>query len=256
MEKMPVLFIGHGSPMNAIEDNKYTKQWKNIANKILKPKVILSISAHWYTHNTRINNDEKLKTIYDMYGFPQELYEVKYDTIGSPKIAELSKELILKKSKFDNSWGIDHGTWSVLIHMYPNVDIPVFQISIDADAPAIEHYKIGKQLKSLRNQGVLLFSTGNIVHNLRLVDWNMSDKGYDWAYKFDDFVFDNIMNKNYEDIVNYKNQKDIARLAIPTPDHFYPLLYSLGAVDDDDKVSVYNKSCELGSLSMTSYLWE
>jgi 4,5-DOPA dioxygenase extradiol len=256
MSKMPVLFAGHGSPMNAIEDNEYSRTWREIAERIPKPKVILSVSAHWYTHGTRIMNEENPRTVYDMYGFPKELYEVSYDTAGSPGVARVCRELISRETKNDNSWGIDHGTWSVLVHMYPKRDISVFQISVDAGAPPEEHYKIGRELRALREQGVLIFGTGNVVHNLRLVDWHKANKGFDWAYEFDEYIYENILNRNHENILKFNKLGDIAKLAVPTPDHFYPLLYTLGASDEDDKISVYNKSCELGSLTMTAYLWE
>ncbi|HHY82970.1 MAG TPA: 4,5-DOPA dioxygenase extradiol [Clostridiales bacterium] len=255
MSKMPVLFVGHGSPMNAIEDNEYSRGWRKIAESIPKPKVILSVSAHWYTRGTRIMNEENPKTIYDMYGFPDELYKITYNTSGSPAVAEKASELISRKTKYDNSWGIDHGTWSVLVHMYPKRDIPVFQISVDRDAPPEQHYIMGRELRALREEGVLIFGTGNVVHNLRLVDWHKSNKGFDWAYEFDDYIYENILNKNHENILKYNELGDIARLAVPTPDHFYPLLYTLDASDEDDKISVHNKSCELGSLTMTAYLW-
>lgn len=253
---MPVLFAGHGSPMNAIEDNQYTRTWRSIAERIPKPEVILSVSAHWYTKGTKIMNEENPKTIYDMYGFPKELYEVTYNTSGSPHIARISRELISKETEYDNSWGIDHGTWSVLVHMYPDRNIPVFQISIDAEAPPAAHYQIGKELKALREQGVLIFGSGNIVHNLRRVDWNKAGEGFDWAYEFDAYIHDSIMKKNHSNILHFSQAGDVARLAVPTPDHFYPLLYTLGATDEDDNVSAFNKSCELGSLTMTGYLWE
>ena len=256
MSKMPVVFEGHGSPMNAIEDNEYSRTWKSIGKRIPKPEAILSISAHWYTKGTKIQNEEQTETIYDMYGFPKELYEIVYNSPGSPSIAKISKELISRETEYYNSWGIDHGTWSVLVHMYPDRDIPVFQISIDAQAPAETHYKIGKELKSLREKGVLIFGTGNIVHNLRLVDWHKGSKGFDWAYEFDEYIYENIIEKNYGNILRYDELGDVAKLAVPTPDHFYPLLYTLGAVDGEDKVSTFNKSCELGSLTMTSYIWE
>lgn len=256
MTRMPVLFIGHGSPMNAIEDNEYSKTWKTIAERIAKPRAIVSISAHWFVKGSKIINEEYPKTIYDMYGFPKELYEIVYDSPGSPEIANISKGLISKETEYDNSWGIDHGTWSVLVHMYPDRDIPVFQISIDAYASPEEHYRIGKELSALREMGILIFASGNIVHNLRLVDWHLGSKGYDWAYKFDDFIHENIINKNHKNILEYKKLGDVAVLAVPTTDHFYPLLYALGASGENDKVSVFNKSCELGSLTMTSYLWE
>lgn len=256
MSTMPVIFIGHGSPMNAIEDNEYSRSWKEIAKKIPKPKAIVAISAHWYTKGIKIMNEDGPKTIYDMYGFPKELYEIKYSPPGNPVLASKVKELISKKSNFDNSWGIDHGTWSVLVHMYPERDIPVFQLSIDATAPPEVHYEIGKELKSLRDEGVLLFGSGNIVHNLRLIQWNMEDKGFDWAYEFDDYVKDNILKLNHQNIINYQGLGDKARLSVPIPDHYYPILYILGASNEDDKISVYNNKCMMGSLSMTSYLFE
>ena len=256
MSKMPVVFIGHGSPMNAVENNDYTKTWKAIARRIPKPKAIICISAHSYTQGTKVMNEENPKTIYDMYGFPQELYEVIYDSPGEPQLAKTAKELITRDSVYDNSWGIDHGTWSVLVHMYPERDIPLFQISVDAYAPPEVHYQIGKELATLREEGVLIMGSGNIVHNLRLVDWNMGNKGFDWAYEFDDFIHDNVINSSHDNILKYEDLGEAAKLAVPTPDHFYPFLYALGATNKEDKVSVYNKSPELGSLTMTSYLWE
>jgi 4,5-DOPA dioxygenase extradiol len=256
MTKMPVIFVGHGSPMNAIEDNEYSRTWRSLGDRIPRPEVIISISAHWYTRGTKIMNEEEPRTIYDMYGFPKELYEIVYDAPGSPGLARAAKELIAKETEYDNSWGIDHGTWSVLVHMYPERDVPLFQISIDAYAPPETHYKMGKELKALREEGVLLLGSGNIVHNLRLVDWHQKNKGFDWAYEFDDYIYGNILNNNHEPIIKYDELGDVAKLAVPTPDHFYPLLYILGASDEGDRVSVFNKSCELGSLTMTGYLWE
>ena len=256
MTRMPVIFVGHGSPMNAIEDNDYSRTWQSLAKRIPRPEVILSISAHWYTKGTKIMNEEKPETIYDMYGFPKELYEIVYNSPGSPSTAKIVKDMISKETEYDNSWGIDHGTWSILVHMYPDRDIPVFQISIDADAPPEVHYKIGEELKSLREDGVLIFGTGNVVHNLRLVDWHKGSKGFDWAYEFDDYIHENILKGNHNNIIKYAELGEIAKLAVPTPDHFYPLLYALGASDKKDKVSIFNKSCELGSLTMTGYLWE
>lgn len=255
MSRMPVLFVGHGSPMNAIEENKYSRAWHSITSRIPKPEAIVSFSAHWFTKGTKIMNEAHPRTVYDMYGFPKELYEVVYDCPGSPHIAKLAASLISRKTEYDNSWGIDHGTWSVLVHMYPNRDIPVFQISIDAYAPPEVHYTIGCELRILRDKGVLLFGTGNIVHNLRLVDWDMQGDGFDWAYEFDAFIHAQIVNKNHEQILKYDEHVGSAKLAAPTTDHFYPLLYALGASQRDDEIMVFNQSCVLGSLSMTSYLW-
>lgn len=256
MSKMPVVFVGHGSPMNAIEDNDYSRTWRSLAEKIPRPEVIISLSAHWFTDGTKILNGEAPKTIYDMYGFPKELYEVTYNSPGSPKFAKIARKLISMETEYDNSWGIDHGTWSVLVHMYPARDIPVFQISIDAYAPPEAHYKIGRDLRSLREKGALIFCSGNIVHNLRLVDWHMGSKGFDWAYEFDEYIYRNILNKNHDNILKFREMCSAAKYAVPVPDHFYPLLYALGALYEEDKVSVFNKSCELGSLTMTGYIWE
>ncbi len=256
MAKMPVLFVGHGSPLNAIEDNHYTRTWRDLATSIAKPEVILSISAHWYTQGTRINNEAYPKTIHDMYGFPPELYQEQYKAAGSPDLARRCKALIRKETIYDNSWGIDHGSWSVLVHMYPDRDIPVLQLSLDGTAPPEAHYKIGKELSSLRQQGVLILGSGNIVHNLRLLDWNKAKQGFAWADEFDEFIYENIMGKQHEKILQFREQGASARLAVPTPDHFYPLLYTLGAVDESDSISCYNKSADMGSLTMTSYLWQ
>lgn len=254
--KMPVLFVGHGSPMNAIEDNQYTRAWRELGERIPRPAAILSVSAHWYTRGTRIMNEENPQTIYDMYGFPQELYEITYNTPGSPTIATAVGDLISRETVFDHSWGIDHGTWSVLVHIYPKRDVPVFQISIDAAAPPETHYQIGKELSALREQGVLILGSGNIVHNLRQVDWGMTGKGFDWAQEFDNWIYERILAGKHDDILHDYETSGTARLAVPTPDHFFPLLYALGATDEKDSVTTFNRSCELGSLSMTSYLWE
>ncbi|MDD2427410.1 MAG: 4,5-DOPA dioxygenase extradiol [Eubacteriales bacterium] len=256
MTKMPVLFVGHGSPLNAIEDNEYTKNWQAIAARIPRPEVIIAVSAHWYSKGTHIMNDAAPPTIYDMYGFPDELYEVVYDAPGSPEFAETSKELISRESVFDDSWGIDHGSWSVLVHIYPDRDIPVFQISVDGTAAPEEHYKIGQELKALREQGALILGSGNVTHNLRLINWNIGSVGFDWATDFDDFICQSILNHKHQDILNYKELGEIAKLAVPTPDHFYPLLYPLGASDPEDKITVFNQKGEMGSMTMTGYLWE
>ena len=254
MSKMPVLFVGHGSPMNAIEDNRYTRGWREAASSIPKPQAIVSISAHWFTRGTKVMNEERPTTIYDMYGFPDELYQIVYGSPGNPKLAAEAKKLISRPSEFDSSWGIDHGTWSVLVHMYPDRDIPLFQISIDASAPPEEHYKTGRELKSLREKGVLLFGTGNIVHNLRRLDWNAGDTGFGWAESFDAYIRGSIVSGDHESVINYQSRGEAASLAVPTPDHFNPILYILGASDEGEPVTVFNDSRMMGSMSMTSYL--
>ncbi len=255
MKQMPALFVGHGSPMNAIEDNKFAREWESLAKKFPRPEAILSISAHWYTNGTRIMNEEFPKTIYDMYGFPDELYRIVYNAKGSQTLASKTKNLINRDVEIDNSWGYDHGTWSVLYRIYPKADIPLIQLSVDMNASMQEHYNIGKQLASLRKEGILIFGSGNITHNLRKVNWQMQG-GYDWAEEFDGYIKDSIENENYENVIDYKKIGKSAELAVPISDHYAPLLYVLGALEGGEKVNVFNDECVLGSLSMTSYLFE
>jgi 4,5-DOPA dioxygenase extradiol len=255
MDKMPVIFIGHGSPMNAIEDNKFTRKWSEIAAGIPKPEAIMAISAHWYTDGVRIMDEVNPKIIYDMSGFPKELYEVEYKAVGAPELAHFTKSLIDTSITIDNSWGYDHGTWAVLNVMYPNADIPVYQLSVNSRASADAHFAIGKQLKVLRDKGVLIFGSGNVVHNLARVNWDM-DGGYDWAYDFDNYIKDKISKREYHQVIEYQKAGKSAELAFTTPDHFFPLLYVLGALNEDDRVLVYNNSCVMGSLSMTSYVFK
>lgn len=254
IKRMPALFVGHGSPMNAIENNEFTRGWEKIASQIPKPEAILSISAHWYTEGSRITDAPHPKMIYDMYGFPDALYEVVYKPKGAPELAQLTKTLITKEVKIDNSWGCDHGTWSVLSKMYPEADIPVFQLSIDGSASAESQFKIGQEISILRDQGILIFGSGNIVHNLSRVSWEM-EGGYPWAVEFDAYIKDKIIKRNYQDVINYETAGESSQSAFYTPDHFYPLLYVLGASKEDDQVSIFNDSCTMGSMSMTSYLF-
>lgn len=252
---MPVLFVGHGSPMNAIEDNDYTRNWAKIAREIPKPKAILAISAHWYTNGSSITDEEHPKMVYDIYGFPDELYKVVYKAKGSPKLAHLTKDLIKRNVKIDNSWGYDHGTWSVLSKMYPEADIPVFQLSVDSSASAEAHFEIGKEISALREKGVLIFGSGNVVHNLEKISWGM-EGGHPWAVDFDYYIKDKIIKRQYQEVINYENAGKSSELAFFTPEHFYPLLYILGASNEDDRVSIFNDSYVMGSLSMTSYIFQ
>jgi len=251
---MPVIFIGHGSPMNAIEENEYTKGWKEIADNIPKPKVILSISAHWVTDGTKVSTVENPKTIHDFYGFPKELYDVEYKAKGSLESAVKTIELLDGIARADDSWGLDHGTWSVLRVMYPNADIPVYQMSIDMNATPKELFEIGKKLKSLRDSDILILGSGNIVHNLGIMDYSMED-GFDLAIEFNDYITKKIEQKDFESIFNYKQLGNAARLSVPTTEHFNPLLYVLGATTDLDKVTIFNKSFMAGSLAMTSFVF-
>lgn len=193
--------------------------------------------------------------VYDMYGFPDELYRLVYNPKGSTELAHLTKDLIEKNVQIDNSWGIDHGIWSVLCKMYPRADIPVYQLSIDSSASAEVHFQIGQEISALREKGVLIFGSGNVVHNLSKIDWNMKG-GHPWAVDFDNYIKDKIIKKQYQDVINYKNAGKSSELAFFTPEHFYPLLYILGASNDEDRLSIFNDSCAMGSLSMTSYLFE
>lgn len=254
MERMPVLFIGHGSPMNAIEDNEYTKSWEEIGRLLPKPKAILAISAHWYTEGTKITGDEHPKTIYDMYGFPKALYEIKYEAKGSLDLAQTIINMVSNPVTLDKSWGYDHGTWSILVKMFPDRDVPVVQLSVNKRLPAQVHYEIGRELKALRDQGVLIMGSGNVVHNLSMVDWSM-EGGYDWADAFDQYVKENILKHNYEKVIGYETAGEGALKSVPTPEHYYPLLYILGAADEKDRIEVYNDKREMGALSMTSYIF-
>ncbi|MEA4892593.1 MAG: 4,5-DOPA dioxygenase extradiol [Peptococcaceae bacterium] len=254
-ERMPALFIGHGSPMNAIEDNEYTNAWEKVANCIKKPEAIVSVSAHWFTNGTKITDSIKPEIVYDMYGFPEALYRVVYQPDGAPKNAHEAMSLLSEAVEIDNSWGIDHGTWSVLCRMYPEADIPVFQLSIDARAGAATHFKIGRELASLRDKGVMIFGSGNVVHNLSGINWDMAG-GYPWALEFDTYIKDSIIAGQYDNVLNYSNAGQSAALAFHTPDHFFPLLYVLGAAGRSDRLTVFNNSCTLGTLSMTCYLFE
>lgn len=253
MNKMPVLFVGHGSPMNAIEDNQFTKEWIEISKKIPMPKAILVISAHWYTNGTKINDSDKPEMIYDMYGFPDELYEVKHPVLGSPDLAHKVIKLLGDKVSIDNTWGYDHGAWSVLYQMYPDASIPVVQLSIDYNLKPTDYLEIGKKLSSLRNDGVLIMGSGNVVHNLSLLDWHKVG-GFPWAEDFDEYIKDKIKSKDFIGVTNYKDI-DSSKYAFFTPEHFYPILYVLGAVDKEDIVEIYNDDLLMGSLSMTSYLF-
>ena len=254
-QKMPALFVGHGSPMNAIEDNVYTKGWENIAHEFPKPEAILAVSAHWYTRGTRVTDDPHPKMIYDMYGFPDALYRVRYDAPGAPELAREAKALIARDVHTDNGWGLDHGAWSVLKRMYPEADIPVFQLSVDALAAPEIHFRIGREIGALRKKGVLIFGSGNVVHNLARTDWGMQG-GYPWALDFDAYIKNKIVQREFQDVIEYRRAGESASLAFATPDHFYPLLYVLGAAEDGDRLSVFNDSCVMGSLSMTSYLFQ
>ncbi len=255
MEHMPVLFVGHGSPMNAIDNNRFSAEWETLGEKIPRPKAILSISAHWFTPGLRITDAASPKVVYDMYGFPEELYQVSYQAPGSPHVAALTKELLGDSVQIDNSWGIDHGTWSVLCRIYPEADIPVVQLSVDRLATAEQYYEIGRRLRPLRDQGILIFGSGNVVHNLSEVNWSMNSKGFSWAEEFDRYIKDSILSRDDAQVIDYRKAGASSKLAFLSMDHYAPLLYILGASGHDDPITVFNDTCDLGALSMTSYLF-
>lgn len=252
--KMPVLFVGHGSPMNAIEDNDYSRVWTALGKTLETPKSILSVSAHWFTRGTKVNDSTAPTMIYDMYGFPNELYQLKYPAPGSPELAYRVRELVGDFVTIDNNWGIDHGSWSVLHRVFPKADIPIVQLSVNAMLSPAEHYEIGHKLRQLRNEGVLILGSGNVVHNLSRVDWRMND-GQPWAQEFDQYIDRAIRNRAYDEVIDYTKAGESALLSVPSLDHFLPLLYVLGASDAEDTVQVFNADCTLGSMSMTSYLF-
>lgn len=255
-EMMPALFIGHGSPMNGIENNQFSKQWVNLGKEIPKPKAVLVVSAHWLTRGTFVTAMEQPKTIHDFGGFPKELFEVEYPAPGSPQLAQEARDLILSTQvELDHEWGLDHGTWTVVRHMYPEADIPVLQLSIDYYQKPEFHYQLGEELAALRQRGVLIIGSGNMVHNLRMVAWdklNEPEFGYDWALDMNRLFKDKIKSKSHRDLIQFGNLGQAAKLAIPTPDHYLPLLYILGMQSHKEEARFFNDKAVGGSLTMTS----
>ncbi len=252
--RLPVIFVGHGSPMNAIEDNAYTKEWDALGKKI-EPKAILMISAHWFTRGTLIQDAEEPRIINDMYGFPKELYEVGYQVKGDKALTKSVLGAVKREVKVNNDWGLDHGAWSVLAHMVPDRHVPVVQLSVDAYTTPEQHYAIGQDLAFLRDEDVLIIASGNIVHNLRMVRMDMAG-GTPECAAFDAFIKESILAKNHDAVLGYPAFGIGASLSVPTTDHFDPLLYALGAAGKDSAVSVFNESLMAGFLSMTSYVFE
>lgn len=253
--KMPVLFVGHGSPMNAIEENEFTLYWKKLAAEIEKPKAVLCISAHWLTRGTFVTAMNHPKTIHDFGGFPQALFDVNYPAPGNPELAEETAKLITSTSVgLDHEWGLDHGTWSIVKNMYPNAEIPVLQLSIDYSQPAQYHYDLAKQLSALRKKGVLIIGSGNMVHNLGMVAWDKLNEsfGFDWAIEMNSIFKKKIEENDHTALIQYEKLSSAAKLAVPTPDHYYPLLYTLGLKEEKDSISFFNDKPVAGSLTMTS----
>ncbi|WP_026713570.1 4,5-DOPA-extradiol-dioxygenase [Flavobacterium daejeonense] len=255
-EKMPVLFLGHGSPMNAIEENQFVAGFRNLAKTLPQPNAILCISAHWFTRGTKVTAMEMPRTIHDFGGFPKELFAVQYPAQGSPELAQSTKELLLPTEvELDYEWGLDHGAWSVIRHLYPDANVPVIQLSIDYSKPAQYHFELAQKLSDLRHKGILIVGSGNIVHNLRLVDFynmDVDNYGFDWAIEAREKVNSYLLDGNFQALIDYEKQGSALQLAVPTPDHYLPLIYTLGLKEKQEELSLFNDKLLAGSLSMTS----
>jgi 4,5-DOPA dioxygenase extradiol len=253
-KKMPVVFVGHGSPMNAIEDNAFSRTWMEIGKNLPPVHAVLCISAHWETAGTKVTAMEKPETIHDFYGFPKALYDIQYPAPGSPRLAHMIRRTVtLRDVQPDETWGLDHGTWSVLRKMLPKADIPIVQLSLDSSQGPSFHYLLGKELRPLRNRGVLIIGSGNMVHNLSMMSWQEKG-GYDWAMEFDETLSQRILAGDHESIIHYQRLGKAARLSVPTNEHYLPLLYILALQDAQDQVRFFADQVTLGSISMRS-LW-
>lgn len=253
--KMPVLFLGHGSPMNAITENEFVQGFRKVSSEIEKPKAIVVVSAHWETQGTRVTAMEQPSTIHDFGGFLQELYEVQYPAPGIPQLAQEVKDMVQTTPvHLDDKWGLDHGAWSVIRHMYPEADVPVIQLSLDHRKTPQEHYELAQELNKLREKGILIVGSGNNVHNLRMVHWGKLNEnfGFDWANEANERMKEFILSGNHQDLINYSKMGRAFQLSIPTPEHFLPLLYALALQDKKDQISIFNDEPVGGSLAMTS----
>jgi 4,5-DOPA dioxygenase extradiol len=255
-EKMPALFLGHGSPMNAIEENEFVRGFREVVKTIPTPNAILCVSAHWFTKGTKVTAMEMPKTIHDFGGFPQALFDVQYPAKGSPILAQETKTLLSPTLvELDEKWGLDHGAWSVIKHLYPEANIPVIQLSIDYTKPAKYHYELAQKLNGLRQKGILIIGSGNIIHNLGMIDFanlHKDDYGYDWAIEAKSSINKYLLEGNYQPLIDYSKQSKVFQLSIPTPDHYLPLIYSLGLQEKGDTIRLFNDKLVAGSLSMTS----
>ena len=253
--KMPVMFLGHGSPMNAIEENEFVQGFRKVSSEIELPKAIICISAHWETRGTRITAMDNPRTIHDFGGFPRELYDIQYPAPGHPKLANDTRELMQgAEIQLDDTWGLDHGAWTVIKHMYPDANVPVVQLSLDYHKSPREHYELAKELETLRNKGVLLVGSGNLVHNLGQIAWHKINEyyAYDWALEATEKMNRFILEGDHEELIHYNKHGKPFELAIPTPEHYLPLLYVLALQGKDDSIQLFNNKPLAGSLSMTS----
>ena len=250
---LPALFIGHGNPMNSLEDNRYTRVWRALGQSLPRPRAILAISAHWYIDATAVTAMAQPETIHDFGGFPQALFDFQYPAPGEPALAARIQSLLSPLTVIaDRDWGLDHGTWSILAHLFPQADIPVVQLSIDARQPAAFHYQLGRKLAALRDDGVLILGSGNLVHNLRTVRWGKDSPPYPWASRIEQRLKEFIVNGDTASLIDYASLDQEALLAIPTPEHYLPLLYVLGTQRPDDSISFPLEGIDLGSIGMLS----
>jgi 4,5-DOPA dioxygenase extradiol len=260
-DKMPVLFIGHGSPLNIVLNNSYTESLVRLGKELPKPKVIMVVSAHWLTNGTYVTCNENPRLIYDFYGFPRELYQVKYPSSGSSEVAEFTSELVRSvQVKCNNDWGLDHASWAVLKHMYPQADIPIFEMSLDYSfnewnpKTVKYHYDLASELGKLRRKGVLIIGSGNIVHNLGMIDFrNIDAKPFDWAVEFDEKVKSNLLSGNHINLIDYRNMGRTAPFAVPTLDHYLPMIYAIALQEKDDTLEFVHEGFQYGSISMRSF---
>jgi len=255
-KRMPVLFLGHGSPMNGIEDNEFVREFKKQGQQLDKPNAIIVVSAHWETNGTFVTAMQNPRTIHDFGGFPKELYEVQYPAPGHPELAKEISEYVNPTGTvhLDDKWGLDHRAWTVIKHLFPDADVPVIQLSLDYKMTPQQHYELAQQLKKLREKGVLIVGSGNMVHNLRKVDFRKINEnyGYDWAIEADSKMKKWILEGNHRNLIDFNKQGKAFNLAIPTPEHYLPLLYTLGLKDEKDNTTIFNDSPLGGSLTMTS----
>lgn len=253
--RMPALFLGHGSPMNVLQENRYTRAWRAAGETLPRPRAIIAVSAHWYTQGVAVTAMEDPRTIHDFGGFPQALFDTRYPAPGSPELAQqIADALAPVAVRFDHQWGFDHGSWGVLIKMYPDADIPVVQLSVDATQPPAWHFEQGRKLAALRDSGVMIVASGNVVHNLRKVSWDETSAAWPWALNFNQYVRENLAYQGEiatHPLVNFMQHPD-AKLSNPTEEHFLPLLYVLGARQADEPVSVPIDGIEMGAISMLS----
>lgn len=252
-DRMPVLFVGHGNPMNAIEENPFSLTWQQLGRELPTPTAILCVSAHWETPDTRVTVSPTPATIHDFGGFPKALFEVQYPAPGSPELAyEVKRSVQQAEVGLDTNWGFDHGAWSIIRHMYPQANIPVVEMSLSYRLTPLQHYELARELVALRHRGVLIMGSGNMVHNLRLMDWSKPDLGFEWAMQANNTIKQLIVEGRHAELASYQSLGPEVQLAVPTPDHFLPLLYALALKQEDEPLSFFNDSPVMGSLTMTS----